>query len=355
MNSINSKAGRLAIIIAICALIATGCKENGAEQSKKEEKQPAATETAENKITMMSQQSEDTFAKLPDVVATVNGAEISKSDLQKIHSMLSTQAKMSNREISNEEIMDIALTELINMQVLKQESERQKISPSPDDVKKELTNIKANFPDEEAFKKAIGEKNLTIEEIEKSITQQLAVQEIIKKEVEQKINIADTEIEKFYNDNPDYFKTEESIKASHILVKVDENAEESAVNEAKKKIDDILARVKKGEDFAEVAKKSSEGPSAPNGGDLGFFTRGRMVKPFEEAAFTLKKGEVSDIVRTQFGFHIIKVTDKKEAGTTPLNDVKEKIKSFLSKSQGEKLFNNYVEKLRTAATIERRF
>lgn len=353
MKFINGKAPRLAIIIAVFALIAIGCKENGTEEAKKEEAQPAIK--AESKVTMMGQQKEDAFAELPDVVATVNGAEISKADLIKIHSMLETQAKMSNREVSPEEILDIALRELINMQVLKQESEKLKIVPSPEDVQRELNNIKANFPDEETFKKTIAEKNLTVEEIEKSVTQQLAVQEIIKKEVEEKIAIADSEIQKFYNDNPDYFKTAESVQASHILVKVEEKAEESAIAEAKKKIEDILARVKKGEDFAEAAKKSSEGPSAPKGGDLGFFTRGKMVKPFEEAAFSLKKGEVSDIIRTPFGFHIIKVFDKKEAGTTPLEEVKEKIKSFLSKSQGEKLFNAYVEKLRTTAAIERRF
>ncbi|MDH3975418.1 MAG: peptidylprolyl isomerase [Deltaproteobacteria bacterium] len=353
MKFINSKATRLAITIAMYALIAAGCKENGIEESKKEETQPAPV--TESKVTMPGQQKEDAFAKLPDVVATVNGAEISRSDLQKIHSMLATQVKMSSRAVSPEEIMDMALTELINMQVLKQESERQKISPSPEDIKKELGNIKANFPDEEAFKKAISEKNLTVEEIEKSVTQQLAVQTIIKKEVEEKISVSDSEIKKFYQDNPDYFKTDESVKASHILVKVDEKAEESAVAEAKKKIEDILARVKKGEDFAEAAKKSSEGPSGPNGGDLGYFTRGKMVKPFDETAFKLKKGEISDIIRTQFGFHIIKVVDKKEAGQTPMADVKEKIESFLKKSQGEKLFNDYVEKLRTAAAIERRF
>lgn len=337
----------------MASFIAVGCKENGAETSKKEEAKPPAE--TQSKITMQGQQEEASFAELPDVVATVNGAEIAKADLQKIYSMLKAQARMSSREISSEEVMDMALTELINMQVLKQESERQKIVPSAEEVQKEMSNIKSNFPDEEAFKKAIAEKNLTVEEIEKSISEQLAVQKIIKKEVEEKISVADNEIEKFYSDNPDYFKTEESVKASHILVKVDEKAEESAVAEARKKIEGIQAKIKKGEDFAEVAKTSSEGPSAPNGGDLGYFTRGKMVKPFEEAAFALKKGEVSDIVRTQFGFHIIKVFDKKEAGQTPLNEVSEKIKSFLSKSQGEKLFNSYVEKLRTAATIERRF
>ena len=357
------KSHKLAMIIALCTVITVGCNEESKEAKKEEPKQTEKTVTTETKMPPMGQPAghptgqpqEDVFEKLPEVVATVNGQDILKKDLQKIHTMLQTQAARSNRQVAPDEVMDIALKELINMQVLKQESERQKIVPSADDVKQEMDKIKTNFPDEDTFKKTITEKGLTVEEIEKSITSQLAVQQIIKKELEDKISIPNSEIEKFYNENPNYFKSEESVKAAHILIKVDNKAEEAAISEAKKKIEGILASVKGGADFAETAKKSSEGPSGPGGGDLGFFTKGKMVKPFEDAAFALKVGEVSDVVRSPFGFHIIKVTDKKEAGVTPLKEVEEKIKSFLSKTQGEKLFNTYVEKLRTTAKIEKKF
>ena len=145
-----------------------------------------------------------------------------------------------------------------------------------------------------------------------------------------KINITDEDVKTYYKANENAFKTQEMVKARHILIKVDKSATEEEKKKAREKAEGILKKIKAGEDFAKLATESSDDPgSKVKGGDLGFFGRGKMVKPFEEAAFSLKPGEVSGLVETQFGFHIIKVEEKKEAGVEPFETVKEKVRMKL--------------------------
>jgi len=143
------------------------------------------------------------------------------------------------------------------------------------------------------------------------------------------------------------------VKASHILIKADPKADEAATHKAKEKIEKIQKRIKNGEDFAALAKEFSEGPSAPKGGDLGYFGPGRMVKPFETAAFNMEPDAVSDIVKTRFGYHLIKVTDKKPANQIALKDVQDKLKQFLKQQKVQKEVEAYVKKLKESALIER--
>ena len=336
---------QLILLLVLASFLISGCNEKDETAKKEEPKATEETKTAEQEQNVFS------FATLPEIVAKVNGTDIAKKELEKLFTILSKQAAMSGQTKSDEEMLSFALNELINSEVLKQETVKKNIKPAADAVDKEFNAVRSRFPDEETFKKAIGEAGLSLEAVKSEIASQVALKELIAKEVESKVKISDNDIKKFYDENPNYFTTKDSVKASHILVKAEEGADEATVAAAKKKIEAILAEVKGGADFAETAKKSSEGPSGPNGGDLGFFARGQMVPPFEEAAFALKKGEISGIVKTQFGFHIIKVTDKKKAGTTPLKEVKDDIKAYLSKMEGGKMFDAYVEKLRASSTI----
>ena len=120
----------------------------------------------------------------------------------------------------------------------------------------------------------------------------------------------------------------------------------------REKAEAIRKRVAAGEDFATVAKAESKCPSAAKGGDLGYFGKGQMVPAFETAAFSLKPGQISEVVETQFGYHVIKVTDRKQAETVKFNDVKDKIEDYLKNQQAQKPMADYVEKLRKQAKIE---
>ncbi len=170
--------------------------------------------------------------------------------------------------------------------------------------------------------------------------------ELLSREVVDKIQVSEDDMKQYYKANREQFKKPEEVRARHILIKVKKDASPEEKKAARKKAEEILEKIKKGEDFASLAEKYSDDPgSAKKGGDLGYFPRGRMVKPFEDAAFSLKAGEVSDIVETKFGYHIIKVEEKKPAGYQPFEAVKDRIrKELIKKVQSEKV-KEYVGKL----------
>jgi peptidyl-prolyl cis-trans isomerase C len=149
------------------------------------------------------------------------------------------------------------------------------------------------------------------------------------------------------------FKQSEQVKASHILIKVDAGADDAKKSESLKKIKDIQQKINGGGDFAELAKEYSEGPSNTRGGDLGYFRRGQMVKPFEDTAFSMKADEVSDIVETRFGYHIIKVYDIKPEQTLAYADVKDKLNQRMKQEKIEKEANQYINQLKKDAKIEK--
>ena len=136
-------------------------------------------------------------------------------------------------------------------------------------------------------------------------------------------------------------------------MKVDAKATDTQKAEARKKIKEVQQKVQKGEDFATLAKTYSEGPSGPRGGDLGYFGRGQMVKPFEAAAFSLKPNETSDIVETNFGYHLIKVVDKKPAKKMTYAEVKDRLNDRLKKQKMDSEAVAYIKSLREGAKIEK--
>ncbi len=144
------------------------------------------------------------------------------------------------------------------------------------------------------------------------------------------IKVTEKEIQSFYEYNNESYRQPRQVKARHILFKLGEDALKDVEDKVKKKAEEVLAKARQGVDFANLAKEHSEGPTKSKGGDLGYFKKGQMAPPFDEAAFKLKKGEISDLVRTQFGYHIIKVEDIKEAETKSLEQVRDQIAEALT-------------------------
>ncbi len=154
--------------------------------------------------------------------------------------------------------------------------------------------------------------------------------EINPKTFEAGVDISEQQIKDYYEENLDSYTEPEQVRARHILFKLDKDAPDATVAEVKAKAEDVLKQAREGKDFAKLAEKYSEGPTRSRGGDLGYFSKGQMVKPFEDAAFGLKAGEISGLVLTQFGYHILKVEDVKEAGTKTLEQVNDSIKKTLT-------------------------
>ncbi len=183
------------------------------------------------------------------------------------------------------------------------------------------------------------DKGPEIEEKLQDLRKRLIVESFLKKKVETESKVSDEDLQKFYEQNKDKFKTGEQIKASHILVKTEKEAK------------DILAQITSGGNFEELAKKSSVDSSSAKGGDLGWFGKGSMVPAFEKAAMALKEGQVSDVVKSDFGFHIIKLTGKRAAGVRPLEEVKEQIKGAIMPSRQQEVFQKIKEELKKTAKI----
>ncbi|MGE5238955.1 MAG: peptidylprolyl isomerase [Chloroflexota bacterium] len=182
------------------------------------------------------------------------------------------------------------------------------------------------------------------EQLDLNIDNYLATQ-FLKTEIVDKIVVTEEEMSSYYKAHQEEFTAPEQVKASHILIRVDATTSEDTRNKAKEKASEILARIKKGEDFGTLASEFSEDPgSKAKGGDLGFFSRGMMVKPFEDAAFSLKPGEVSDMVETQFGYHIIKVSERKDAEVQPYESVKEAVKLKVTDELRKTRLIEYIDK-----------
>ena len=288
-------------------------------------------------------------------IAVINGVVISQKQFNKELTIHLDRISRQGQQMSDAQMAELkknVLEGLIEREVLYQESQKTGIKITDQAVDEQLAAIKKRFPSEEEYKKALSAMNLTEDEVKAQIARGLAIRELINQEIMNKITISDEEIKAYYDANPQLFKQPEQVKASHILIKVEADATDAQKAEARKKINDIQLKIKNGGDFAELAKQYSEGPSNVRGGDLGYFRRGQMVKPFEDTAFAMQPNEVSDVVETRFGYHLIKVYDKKPEQTLAYADVKEQIGERLKQEKAEKEAAQYVEQLKKDAKIE---
>ncbi len=291
-----------------------------------------------------------------DMVAVVNGAVIAQEEFDRVLDYERRRAAQNGQQIPDAQMSKIEnsiLDSLIVAELLFQESKKQGIQVKSETVTEQFMTVKQRFPSEAEFKKVLEENKITESKIRADIKRDMAIQQLIDKEVDQKVKITDEESKTFYDTNPQLFQQPERVKASHILIKVDEGASEEKKAEALKKIKEIQQKVQKGEDFAALAKTYSEGPSAPRGGDLNYFGRGQMVKPFEDAAFSMKPNETSDIVETKFGYHLIKVVDKQPAKKIVYADAKNRINKHLKDQKLRTDRQLYFDKLKKDAKIEK--
>lgn len=270
------------------------------------------------------------------VAAIVGDTEISQAELDFELSQLRQRAMQSGQPLPEEPpeaLREKALENMIGRELLYQEALRRDIQVSPEAVEEQLGKLRARFGDETAFQEALANMGTSQESLTQKIRQGLAIQELVESVIASEVAVTPEEVQTFYTGNPRFFEKPGRVKASHILIKVEPDADAAAQEAAKAKLQNIEKKLDEGESFADLAKEHSEGPSAERGGDLGFFQRGQMVKPFEDAAFALEAGSVSDIVQTRFGYHLIQVTDKEPAGTVGLEEARPNIEKHLQQKK----------------------
>jgi parvulin-like peptidyl-prolyl isomerase len=252
------------------------------------------------------------------------------------------------------------IDDLLRKRLIAQEIERRRIVISPTDID-DRTEIE--------FERILRQNNLTEEQAAQILQRQGRTLESFKRELRQAVELhlqterlrdlvvgpiepTDQELSAYLEEHREDYDTPEEVHARHILIRVPEGASEAEIAQAKKQIEDIKKELENGADFAELAKKYSQDPgSAPNGGDLGFFRRGQMVKEFEDAAFSLEPGQISDPVRTQFGFHLIKVEEKKPAQHPELAQIRERVLKDYIAAERTRRFEKFYAELKAHAKI----
>lgn len=289
-------------------------------------------------------------------VAIVNGSIITQKDFDRDFNQAQQFFLRSGKHLSDSELSAFKakiLQDLINRELLYQDSLKKGITVDEAQIDERLETLKKGFSSDEEFKTSLSDADLSETTLRPLIKRGIILEKFIDTHFAQKTSISDEESNKFYKENPDFFKKPEQVRASHILIKVDSQADESEKTKAHKKLEKIQQKLKNGEEFSDLAKEFSQDSSGTKGGDLGYFGRGQMVKPFEEAAFSLKAGNVSNIVTTKFGYHLIKVTDKKPETTIPYQEIKPSLDNFLKRKKVQEKISAYISQLEKNAKIER--
>jgi peptidyl-prolyl cis-trans isomerase C len=289
-----------------------------------------------------------------DAVARVGSSVITRKELDRAFSVLVAQNRIQPGATPDavKESQKAALDQLIFADLIYQQG---MLSPPADldkQVEFKMSQNKAKFGSPADFETALKEAGVTEKDLAEISRKDIVISHYIDTKIVPGITVTDDETKKFYDDNKAGLAEEAQVKASHILIGVDAAATPDVKAKAKEKAEAILKELKGGKDFAAAAKADSTCPSKEQGGDLGFFGRGQMVPAFEQAAFALKPGEISDVVETQFGYHIIKLTEKKDADLPKFDDIKEKIAAFLKGQKTQKAVFDYVTKLRKEAKVE---
>lgn len=295
-------------------------------------------------------------APLPkDTVQTVNGAPITQTEVDRALKVMLAQypATQPMAPETKKQAMMAALEQLVSAELLFQEAAKQRMKGLDDKVAGKVAEAKAKYPTPADLEQALKLSGITLGEMTQNIRRDIIITSFIEERFASKVKIADAEALQFYNENQQaYFVKPAHVRASHILIGVEATADAEQKQQARQKAEELLKKVQAGEDFAALAKAESTCASKAQGGDLGNFPRGQMVAAFEEAAFAMKPGEVSGVVETMFGYHIIKLTDKSEATDVNFEEAKAKIVEFLKMEQVRKLVAAYIAELRGKATVK---
>lgn len=298
----------------------------------------------------------DNGPELPDPVAIVEGEKISRADLQEAFQNALAASGINPDDIEPAQKMSgyrEILDQLIVDKLVSRKASSVEIKDA--DLEAEISRVKGQFPSEEVFKAQMQKSGETESSFHDTVKRMMQQQKWMKDQIGDKAGVTEADAKKFYDENKKEFEHPELVRASHILILLPENADEKTVAEKKKAAEAALERVTtKKEDFTAVAKEVSEEPGAKqSGGDLDFFPKERMVPEFANAAFAMDKGEISkEPIRTKFGWHVIKVTDRKPAGTMPFEEAKEHVTSYLEGSKRRDAVRTVIDGLRSEAKVE---
>tara|TARA_B100000315_G_scaffold33171_1_gene27844 strand:+ start:12774 stop:14354 length:1581 start_codon:yes stop_codon:yes gene_type:complete len=289
------------------------------------------------------------------IVAKVNDDIITFSELEKlVYSMekVNSRNESEKKRIFNKEKKNV-LTKIIEQKLQLHYAKQNGLEATKNDIDKAIEDIKRNnnFSDE-LFEATLEREGLTLEIYRDSLKQQITLSKVLNVKVRSRIKVNEKEVESYYSKNKKKFLKPVEIKAYHIIFVVNNKEDKVKAARQKKKALRVLKLVRKNKDFKKLAKTYSEGPSKDTGGDLGWVKKGTMISSFEKAAFSLKKGETSSLVKTDYGYHIIKVVDRREAKNRVLDEARGEIKKILFKNKYDDKYDQWMAELKKNAFIE---
>jgi len=352
---------RFSLRILVCFVAVLGLTfpiaaraENISSSEKIKTSVQAATQTAsEPNLSESVSPTED------KVLATVNGTGITQSQVDEqarpqLEQLQAQAAQLPPAFIKQrkQELMRQMLEAMIVERLLAEKVKEKNIVVAEQQVDEQIRQIAAgenlSVDDFKALLEAYGQ---SLEQIKQRVQKGLAYQQLIMSEAGAALDVNQADARRIYQENIDSFKRPEQVRASHILIKTEAADSNETKAQAKAKAEQLLEQIGQGADFAALAKEHSGCPSGASGGDLGFFGKGQMVPPFEEAVYKLKPGQLSGIVETRFGYHIIKLTDSKEAGIVQFEEAKSDIIEKLKEQKQAEFVKGYIELLRSKASI----
>lgn len=299
-----------------------------------------------------------------EIIARINNQVITRTEYQRSKDELKTEAHQQDPTNADKIIADRdkdVLRDLIDQQLLLEKGKDLGITADTELIKK-LDEMRKDMKLEnmDDLEKAAQTQGVSFEDFKQNIRTQIITQQVIGKEVGSRLNITKEEEKKFYDEHKGELERPEQIKLSEILVSTDKGkkpedaaaADPQQLEAAKAKAEDLLAQIKKGASFEDVAKKNSDGPSAGQGGDLGLFKRGMLAKELEDKTFAMKSGDVTDVIRTRQGYVILKVVEHQDAGLPPVNEVEPRLQDAVYMKKLQPALREYLKKLREEAFID---
>lgn len=286
------------------------------------------------------------------VIAVVNDEVVTQREFDRVFNPIKTAYESNFQGEEQAKRIEAArkgvLDQLVDAKLVISLAKKKNLKINEEELKKRVDMIKGYYPSEQEFLKALSDKGTNLTEFEKDIKDQMLAQELVNQEVASKVSVTPGEIEELYNKNKEKLVAPLRIKLRSILVRKGEGIDPAA---AKKKADDVYAEIKGGADFAKVAAEKSEGPYAPEGGDMGYVSPGQMIKEIDEVVFVMKPGDVSPVVETAMGYHIFKAEDRQEARPLQLSEVEEFLRAQIYRKKFEEALMKWVEEKKKDAFI----
>jgi peptidyl-prolyl cis-trans isomerase C len=289
--------------------------------------------------------------KFPEVVAKVNGTPIGKTELLTFVETVRDQMHIPQGDLPIAMYRDV-LDEMVKLELLYQSSRANNLLATPEEVDKTLSDLKEQYASEDAFDAQLKSESISLDSLKEILAKNISIQKLVEGVMAKKVVVTEDAKRQFYAENETEMEQPEHLKLRHILVRVPEKATEDQREQARQKIEGLRAQItEQGADFATLARENSDDPGSRNQGGELTLMQGQAAPQFEEAAFQLQPGEISGIVQTSFGYHIIQLLERIPARTLPYEEVQERIEQYLRREALEREVKEEVGALRSKAAI----